>query len=408
MRVFVVEPDGAGGMTHYAYQLCDAMAAAGADVTLITSHDYELGHLPHRFTVDARMALWANVAPGSERERSAAAHFLIAAGRKLRRIWRAIRYAWAWERLTRHLIRERPDVVQFGIIRFPFVAFYLRRLQNAGLTLTQVCHEWEAREAGAGPLRRVVAVGNRAVYPTFSAIFFHGEANRAEFRRSFDVPIERTHLIRHGDESMFTTLADPGGDARSRYGIPTGRPVAVFFGGLRPSKGLDDLLHAFAAVREQLEATLVVAGAPQGVEPADLRAMAARLGIAPEVVIDGRYLEMDEVGPLMRAADVVVLPYRTATASGALQVAYAFARPVIVTDVGALPEAVDDGRTGVVVPPERPDLLAAALVKVLTDQDEARAMGREGAALARERFSWAPIARKVLAVSANAIEEVAR
>ena len=53
MRIAVVEPRGAGGMIHYAYRLCAAMAADGAEVTLITSTDYELAAEPHAFTVEA-------------------------------------------------------------------------------------------------------------------------------------------------------------------------------------------------------------------------------------------------------------------------------------------------------------------------------------------------------------------
>ena len=59
MRVFVVEPLATGGMIHYAYQLCTAMAAAGADVTLVTAESYELDAMPHNFTVEKRIKWWS-------------------------------------------------------------------------------------------------------------------------------------------------------------------------------------------------------------------------------------------------------------------------------------------------------------------------------------------------------------
>lgn len=399
MRLFVVEPDGGGGMIHYAYQLCTALAGEGADVTLVTSRHYELAALDHDFTVDPRMRLWANVEPGKRRPSGALAGRLAAAGRAVRRVARGFRYAWEWERLTRHLLRARPDVIQFGVIRFGFLAFFLRRLQRAGLTLTQVCHEFTERDHEAGRIE------TPAVYRAFSAIFLHGEANRGAFLGRFDIPAGRCHAIPHGNEALLTSVADRGGDLRAHYGIPEGRPVALFFGGLRPSKGLDDLLDAFAVVRSEMDAALLIAGAPQGIEPDTLTDRALRLGLGADVIVDARYLPLGDVGPLLRSSDVVVLPYRSASASGVLQAAYAFGKPVIVTDTGGLAEAVQPGRTGLVVPVRRPDALARAMVKILSDPAEAALMGAEAAATATRDYSWAPIARTVLAVTRRATLE---
>src|SRR5690606_4056605 len=106
-------------------------------------------------------------------------------------------------------------------------------------------------------------------------------------------------------------------------------PVALFFGGLRPSKGIDDLLPAFARVLEELPtACLVVAGTPlRGVRPEQYVTRAQALGIGHAVRVDPAYVPVERVGALMRTATVVVLPYRSGTASGVIQAAYAFGRP---------------------------------------------------------------------------------
>lgn len=398
MRVFVVETDGAGGMIHYAYQLCTALAANGAEVTLVTSRQYELAHLPHSFAVEARLRLWPNIeaAPGPVGRGGRVSRRL---AHRARRGWRALRFAREWARLTSYLLAERPDVIQFAIIRFPFQEIFLRRLRRGGLYLAQVCHEYEFRESGHPLIRRLTARWARRVYPSFSAMFLHSKADRERFLSLYPVERERTHLIPHGNEFLFPRLVDPGGDRRARYGLPSGRPVALFFGGLRPSKGIPDLLEAFALACEEVEASLVIAGNPAyGVTAEDLEAEARRLGIADSVVVDARYLALEEIGPLLRTATVVVLPYRTATASGALQMAYAFGRPVVATAVGGLPEAVEEGVTGLLVPPADPPALARALVKLLSDPDEALRMGAMGRAAAEARYSWEPIAATILSV----------
>lgn len=392
-RIVVVEPDGVGGMIHYAYQMCTALAAAGADVTLITAESYELGALPHAFRVVPMMRLW----PTIERHppRSPVAAMTATVGRKMRRVWRGLRYAREWGRVTRRILAERPDVAQFAVIRFPFQAIYLRRLRRAGIKLGQVCHEFEPRESA--PARRwLIRALSLGVYRSFDVIFLHARENADRFLGHFPIDPAVIHVIPHGNQAMFLRAADAGGDLRERYHIPAETPVVVFFGGMRPSKGLADLLDAFAMARAEVEGRLVVAGPAVGVDPDDLRHQAARLGVAADVTIDDRYLPIPEVGPLLRTAAVVAIPYRSATASGVLQVAYAFGRPVVATSAGALTTDVVDGETGILVPPSDPPAMARALIKILGDPAEAVAMGTRARKRAMTDYAWEPIAATVL------------
>ena len=148
MRIFLVETDGAGGMIHYAFQMASALSDAGAEVTLITGRHYELADVeaPSGWTRVCGCGPPSNpTVPADSPPRL----------KKVRRVWRGVRFAWEWRRLGTHLLKERPDVVQFSTIRFPFQALMLRRLRKAGLRLTQVCHEFEPREARLGLLRRL-------------------------------------------------------------------------------------------------------------------------------------------------------------------------------------------------------------------------------------------------------------
>lgn len=148
-------------------------------------------------------------------------------------------------------------------------------------------------------------------------------------------------------------------EARARHGL-TG-DVLLFFGFVRPYKGLDVLVEAMPQVRAARPVTLVVAGEfYQPVEP--IRARVAALGLADAVRVLDRYVPDEEVGDLVAAADAVVLPYRSATQSGVVLVAYAGGCPVISTAVGGLPEVVEEGVTGHLVPPGDPAALAGAIL----------------------------------------------
>jgi glycosyltransferase involved in cell wall biosynthesis len=392
-------------MIHYAYQLCSALAAEGASVTLVTARDYELSAFPHNFAVEKQMKLWTPFDPTSAQPRRGR---LARAWRKLswmaRRAQRGLRFVIEWIRLTNFLLKQRPDLVQFGRINFPFEALFLAYLKRRGLILSQICHEFELREQSG---RSLASLANRlyiGVYPHFAAIFLHGETNRQSFLSLFPVPIERTHVISFGNEGFFLSAAAKlatGLDLRQRYGLAEDEPVVLFFGTLTPSKGLPELMRAFSIIREgnHRRVRLIVAGFPtKHINMQELQRLAADLGIIDQVIFDTRYIPFEEVGALMELASVVVYPYRNSTQSAALQVAYAFGRPVVATRVGGLPEAVEDGRSGFLVSPQAPEELAAAILKILDDPQLAAQLGAYARHLSETQHSWMPIARQLLAV----------
>ena len=411
LHIMVVEPRGSGGMIHYAYQLCTALAHTGAKVSLVTSHEYEMEKFPHNFAVRKQMKLWSPTEtsptePAFGRVGSVARKSY----RAVRRVGRAVRLVIEWIRLTSYLIQAKPDIVQFGKIEFPFEAIFLAILRRNGLILSQICHEFELREQGNNPL---VTISNRMyrwVYESFSIIFFHGESNRRRFLSLFRAPPENLHLIQHGNEQLFravrSEMMSPE-QMRKRYSIAADAPVVLFFGNLTPSKGLPDLLTAFSLVHQREDrARLVVVGKPlKFIDMEALKKLARELDISQSTIIDAQYLPMEDVGPLMEMARVVVYPYLNSTQSGALQVAYTFARPVIATNVGGLPEAVEDGKSGFIVPPSAPHELSDAIMKFIDNPALAREMGLYAEHLSKTRFSWDMIASDIMGIYSSAVRK---
>ena len=404
LRLSVVESNGTGGMIHYAYQLCTALAAQGVEVSLITSDDYELDGLRHDFRVAKLLRHWPLIDPrAAEVPSTGLARTWRALRRSVRRAGRGFQLVLDWIRLTRYLLANRPDVVQFGRIHFAFERFFLRLLRRRGLILTQICHEFELRERVTGRDTALARRLWRGVYRNFSAIFLHGVPVRDRFLTFFDVSSARTHVIDHGNEALFERLAGGPSTRRElsqRYGLGGDEPVALFFGTLAPSKGLPVLLQAFARVRGRLpRAKLLIVGYPsKHLRLDELVRAATDLGLGDAARFDFRYLPLQEVAPLMALATVVVCPYLSGTQSGAVQVAYACGRPVVATRVGALSEVVEDGRSGLLVAPGSPDELAAAIVKILDTPDLATEMGRYARHLSKTRHAWEPIGARILTV----------
>jgi glycosyltransferase involved in cell wall biosynthesis len=134
-----------------------------------------------------------------------------------------------------------------------------------------------------------------------------------------------------------------------RFGLPVGARTLLFFGYIRHYKGLDLLLEALALLLpEDPRYRLLIAGECYE-DPAIYRRLIERLGLQDHVYFEHAYIDNESVAEWFCAADVVILPYRSATQSGILNMAYGFEKPVVTTNVGGLGEFVEDEGTGILV-----------------------------------------------------------
>ncbi len=184
--------------------------------------------------------------------------------------------------------------------------------------------------------------------------------------------------------------------ARARLGLDPDAEIALFFGYVRRYKGLDTLLEAWPAVRARRPAAALVVAGDFYEDPAPYRALVTGAGGAGAVRLREGYQSDEDVEALFRAADVVVLPYRSATQSGVTHVAYALGVPVITTDVGGLAETVRPGETGLVVPPADPAALAEAVVRYFAEGLGPRL--RQGVRALGETHSWGALADSTIAL----------
>ncbi len=161
--------------------------------------------------------------------------------------------------------------------------------------------------------------------------------------------------------------------------------VLLFFGYIRDYKGLDVMLEAMALLPADAGIRLLVAGESYTDTSGHLR-RARELGIEDRVIFHFDYTPNEHVALFFSAADVLTLPYKSATQSGIIQIAYNFHRPVIATDVGGLGEVVVDGCTGHLVPANDPQALAAAVTAFHTNDEFATF--RDNVILEKRKYSW--------------------
>lgn len=173
--------------------------------------------------------------------------------------------------------------------------------------------------------------------------------------------------------------------ARQRLAVSSEEHLALFLGLIRPYKGVGDLVEAFARLPEDSRWRLVVAGEPWGGLEKVLSDQVVGLGLTDRVELRFGWVPEAEIDQLISAADVLVLPYRSGSQSAVAPMALSRGLPVLATNVGGLPEIIEDGVSGLLVEPNDPEALACALRDL---HGEKLAKLSVGASVAASQWTW--------------------
>ena len=283
-----------------------------------------------------------------------------------------------WVRAGLALRRSRPDAVIFvwwiWVWALPYLAILALLPRRTRVVLQ--CHNISDKEPAAWKRwlsNRVLRRGDVLV------VHARTEADEAT-RRAPGKRIVHTFLPVH----EMGGVAPSREEAKRALGI-TGN-MALAFGHVRPYKGVDIALRAWPTLKSDV--TLLVAGEAWWKSEDEYRALANGLA---NVRLELRFIPDAEIARYFAAADVVLAPYRVEAQSGVALTAFHFARPLIASSVGGLPEVVEDGVNGLLIPPEDPAALASAVDDFFIHRDRS-AMEKAAAASAR-KYSWTEYAR---------------
>jgi glycosyltransferase involved in cell wall biosynthesis len=360
VKVDVVDPS--AFTPPYDHALCDALGLAGLDVRLITSR-FAYGEVPSatRYQVDARFYRHARGPAGSRRRRAS-------------KLLEHLPDMLGYRRQAR-----TADVVHFQWLDVQWLDTYL--LPSRPLVFT--AHDLLPREPRTGQ-----AAAQRRLYNRMDAIITHSAYGRTVLVDTLGVDAGKVHVVAHGAFTHLTELAEQPLPVALRE---VSGPVVLFFGLLRPYKGIEVLLEAWRGVSG---AELWVVGRPR----MDLAPLQAQAG--PSVRFLPRFVSDSELPAFFRRADIIALPYsRTERLdqSGVLATALAFGRPSVVSDVGGFSEVAASG-AATLVPPDDPGALRSALKKLLADGAARERMSAAAAAAARGPYSWDHAARETVRV----------
>jgi len=354
----------------YDRALAAALARAGAEVELLTS-EFLYGPVPPADGYAVRECFY----------RRSSRRGLEARGR---RAFKAVEHLGDMLRLRSEL---DADVLHYQWLTLPALDASLLPARRPRLMTAHYI-------SPPDPTRRQRADARRA-FGAMDAVVAHSEHSARRLREEVGLEPDRVRVIPHGTFDYLTRLPHEKPLPAELEGAEG--PVILFFGLLRPYKGLDTLLEAF---RELRGAELWIVGNPRmEVEP--LRRLAA--AASGRVRFVTRFVEDAEIPSIFRRADLLALPYSDAEHSGVLYTGLAFGKPLVLSAVGGFPEVAATG-AGRLVGPRDPAALAQALAELTADADARERLAAAAREAAAGPYSWDAIGIQTLALYEELLE----
>jgi glycosyltransferase involved in cell wall biosynthesis len=301
-----------------------------------------------------------------ERMRQAGVHFLPLTRRRRGEVL-------PWRHVARYARRERVEVLHAHLFGSNLWGTIIGRLARVPVVVAHE-HTWSYE---GQPLRRAL---DREVIARWSDAFI--AVSREDRRKMVEIeriPPERIRFLANG---IATQAPTPGRELRAELGIPLEAPVIGSVGRLRAQKAYDVLIRAGALLRND-HPGLRVAIAGNGSEKQRLEALVSELGMQDAVMMLGRRLDIPD---LLAIFDVAVCSSEFEGSPLAVMEYMEAARPIVATNVGGVPDLIEEGVHGLMVPPRDPARLAMAIDSLLRDPVRAQALGERARERRRREF----------------------
>ena len=333
----------------YAFGLAMALISQGVDLDIIGGDEIdspELHTTPHLRFLNFR---------GNQKNQ----------GNVATKVWKLLEY---YAKLIRYAARSQPKILHIlwnnkieAFDRTILMLYYKAVGKKIALTAHNV--NQARRDAKDSWLNRATL---KIQYRLCDHIFVHTQKMKEELCLDFDVAENAVTVIRHPVNDAFSDTELTPAEAKQRLGIRDDEKVILFFGRIRPYKGIEYLLDAFRLLScdEQAKYRLIVAGEPKKGSEDYLHEIqeSVRTDFTKgQVILRIQFIPDEEMEVYLKGADVLVLPYKEIFQSGVLFLAYSFGLPVVATDVGSFREEIVEGSTGFLCQPGDPAELAKAI-----------------------------------------------
>ncbi|HRH65832.1 MAG TPA: glycosyltransferase family 4 protein [Bacteroidia bacterium] len=283
--------------------------------------------------------------------------------------------------------RVNSHYVIFHIFHFNFLdEWVLQQAHDSGFKIILIIHDVESFvfKTDHSRLQRIC---RQYAYK----LVVHNEYTKAELLRCLEAGTRlEVHVIPHGNFSSLAKSKFSKEKARDQLNWDPDRKYILFFGMLKPAKGLDVLLQALPQISQ--EATLVIAGRLRKHSFEQYNAIIKSKNIRDRILLNLRHISNEERNLLFSASDVIALPYKRIYQSGVLLMAMSYGLPVVASALPAIKEVVRHGENGLLFETENPDDLALQLNRLFNDESLQSRLGEQARADSAKHHNWKGIA----------------
>ena len=358
MKILLVSLYGRGGMVHYASQIANALSFDN-EVTVIAPTHIEQKY----FNKNVNLKLIK------------APHSLV------KSIFQSFNF-FELRSLINYIKDYKPDVIHF-VNEHPWNNIIIFKFKGEH-KMVLTCHDPNPHPGERNSLiLKLFKLSTLCQLKKVDRIIVHGN-NMVDELKKQNISSKKIDVIPHGDYQFFTNYSPSSSSTDNSI---------LFFGRIKLYKGIEYLIQAELLISQVLtDYKIVIAG------EGDLSRYSKYLEHNKKFEIINRYIEDSEVSYFFTKCKVVVLPYIEASQSGIIPIAYAFKKPVVATNVGSLPEVVEEGLTGYLVQPKNPNALAEAIIKLFKDDNLSERIGENGYLKMKNELAWNKIADKTIEV----------
>lgn len=281
--------------------------------------------------------------------------------------------------------REKPDVIHFQSTNL-WGAFISLLLKMMGYVIVTTIHDVKPH-LGVRQFDENIALNIQL--RVSDCIIVHGKNAKEELIRQNKTKAGKIFIIPHGNYTFFTNYAEKNIQETNSI---------LFFGNILEYKGLEYLIKAEPLIAKEIpNVKITIAGKGAFYRYRKL------INNITKFEIYNKFIPDEEVPFFFQRAKVIILPYIEGTQTGIIPIAYAFKKPVVVTNVGSISEFVYDGKTGLIVTPKDEKALATAIIKLLKDDQLRKQMGENAYKMMKEELSWDKITEKTIKVYKTAL-----
>lgn len=306
---------------------------------------------------------------------------------------RDIRNLWSYYKVVKKLNNYQIIHVQEGNIWFSLWRHFFKKVpivctihdpyQHIGLKISNRYYE---------------DITQRWIVSQSSKFIIFGKRLKQLLTKRYNIPLESIEVIPHGEYSFYKRF-------KPKVRILNNKKRRfiriLFFGTIRKNKGLEYLIKAEPIISEKFsDYKICIAGKFQG----DVDYYKGLIQNRDKFEIIDKYVPNNQVADIFETSDIVVLPYISATQSGVLHLAFGFGKPIVASDVGSISEVLEDGKTGLLIPPCNEKLLARAILELLLDKEKCLRFGKNVKEVAKNKLNWKNIGRQTLQLYKSVIE----